>query len=153
VVRSQATSLDRPSSVQLGHPSGSGVEYLHRDPASRRRHEEGSLRSETVKYGRESQGTRTRERLRWQGPAPYTKDRPVVSSERAPHKNRIVLPNSNKHLVMSPRWGSTPRLTDWLTVSRYVPLTLTVQLAISRNHTKSWKCKCSQHWTRRTPTQ
>jgi hypothetical protein len=28
-----------------------------------------SLKSETVKYGRESQGTRTRERLRWQGPA------------------------------------------------------------------------------------
>jgi hypothetical protein len=27
--------------------------------------EKGSLKSETVKYGRESQGTRTRERLRW----------------------------------------------------------------------------------------
>jgi hypothetical protein len=26
---------------------------------------------------------------------------------------------------MSPRWGSTPRLTDWLTVSRNVTLTLT----------------------------
>jgi hypothetical protein len=31
--------------------------------------EKGSLKSETVKYGRESQGTRTQERLRWQGPA------------------------------------------------------------------------------------
>jgi hypothetical protein len=31
--------------------------------------EKGSLESETVKYGCESQGTRTRERLRWQGPA------------------------------------------------------------------------------------
>jgi hypothetical protein len=30
-------------------------------------HEKGSLKFETVKYGRESQGTRTRERLRWQG--------------------------------------------------------------------------------------
>jgi hypothetical protein len=37
----------------------------------------GGLKSETVKYGREYQGTRTRERLRWQGPAVYTKDRPV----------------------------------------------------------------------------
>jgi hypothetical protein len=36
--------------------------------------EKGSLKSETVKYGRESQGTWTRERLRWQGPAAYTKD-------------------------------------------------------------------------------
>jgi hypothetical protein len=28
------------------------------------------------------------------------------------------------YLVMSPRWGSTPRQTDWLTVSRNVTLTL-----------------------------
>jgi hypothetical protein len=52
--------------------------------------ERGSLKSETVKYGRESQGTRAPERLRWQGPAAYTKDRPVLSSERAPHKNKTV---------------------------------------------------------------
>jgi hypothetical protein len=50
--------------------------------------EKGSLKSETVKYGRESQGTRTRERLRWQGSATYTKDRPVLLSERAPTKAR-----------------------------------------------------------------
>jgi hypothetical protein len=47
--------------------------------------EKWSLKSETVKYGRKSQGTRTRERLRWQGPAAHTKDRPVLSSERASH--------------------------------------------------------------------
>jgi hypothetical protein len=47
--------------------------------------EKGSLKSETVKYGRKSQGTRTRVRLRWQGPAALTKDRPVLSSERVPH--------------------------------------------------------------------
>jgi hypothetical protein len=41
--------------------------------------EKGSLKSETVKYGREYQGTRTRERLRWQGPPAYTNDRPVLS--------------------------------------------------------------------------
>jgi hypothetical protein len=54
--------------------------------------EMGSLKSETVKYGREYQGTRTRERLRWEDPAAYTctKDRPVLSSERAPHKNKTV---------------------------------------------------------------
>jgi hypothetical protein len=38
-----------------------------------------SLRTETVKYGRKSQETRTRERLRWQGPAAHTKDRPALS--------------------------------------------------------------------------
>jgi hypothetical protein len=71
-------------------PCGGGIEYLHRDTASRRRRRKGSLKSETVKYGRESQGTRTQERLRWQGPAAYTKDRPALSSERAPHMNKPV---------------------------------------------------------------
>jgi hypothetical protein len=52
--------------------------------------EKGSLKCETVKYGLKSQGTRTRERLRWQGPAAYTKDRPDLSSERVPHKNKAV---------------------------------------------------------------
>jgi hypothetical protein len=48
--------------------------------------EKGNLKSETAKYGCESQDSGTRKRLRWQGPAAYTKDRPVLSSERAPHK-------------------------------------------------------------------
>jgi hypothetical protein len=51
----------------------------------------GSLKSETVKYGHESQGTQTRERLHWRGPAAYTKDRPSSRpSERAPQKNKTV---------------------------------------------------------------
>jgi hypothetical protein len=49
-----------------------------------------SLKSETVKYGHESKGTRTRGRLRWQGPAAYTNDRTVLSSKRAPHKNKTI---------------------------------------------------------------
>jgi hypothetical protein len=49
-----------------------------------------SLKSETVKYGREYQGTRTRGGLRWQGLAAYRKDRPILSSERAPHINKTV---------------------------------------------------------------
>jgi hypothetical protein len=50
--------------------------------------EMGSLKSETVKYGRESQGTRTLEWLRWLGPAAIVDDRSVVSSESAPHINK-----------------------------------------------------------------
>jgi hypothetical protein len=52
--------------------------------------ETGSLKSETVKYGCESQGNRIRERLFWQEPAACTNDRPVLSSERALHKNKTV---------------------------------------------------------------
>jgi hypothetical protein len=48
------------------------------------------LRSQTIKYDHESKRTGTRERLRWQGPAAYTKDRPFLFSERAPHKNKTV---------------------------------------------------------------
>jgi hypothetical protein len=62
--------------------------------------EKESLKSETVKYGRKSQGTRTRERLCWQGPAAQTKDRPALSSERSPHgiKNVTV-----RHIPFSVR--------------------------------------------------
>jgi hypothetical protein len=53
--------------------------------------EKGSLKSETVKYGHETKETRTEERLRWRGPVAYTKDRPVLSSERAPAKTTIIV--------------------------------------------------------------
>jgi hypothetical protein len=52
--------------------------------------EKGSLKSETVKYGHQCPGIRIRERLRWRGPAAYTKDRPIFLSKRAPHKNKTV---------------------------------------------------------------
>jgi hypothetical protein len=50
--------------IKKSHPFGAGVKYLHRNP--------GSLKSETVKYGHESQ------------------DRTVLSSERAPQKNKTI---------------------------------------------------------------
>jgi hypothetical protein len=50
--------------------------------------EKGSLEPETVKYGRESQGTRTREWLRWRGPVEIANDRPLLSSERTLHINK-----------------------------------------------------------------
>jgi hypothetical protein len=52
--------------------------------------EKGSLKSETVNYGHGSEMTQTRERLRWRGPAAYTKDRPALSSERAPQENQTI---------------------------------------------------------------
>jgi hypothetical protein len=52
--------------------------------------EKGSLKSDTVKYGHESQGIRIRERLGWRGPAAYTKDRSVLSLEKALRKNKTV---------------------------------------------------------------
>jgi hypothetical protein len=65
--------------------------------------------------------------VRWQGSAAYTKDRPVHSSERAPHEYKTVTVKSNKYMVMSSRWGSTPRLTDWQIISRIVTLTWNIR--------------------------
>jgi hypothetical protein len=46
---------------------------------------------------------------------------------------------------MSPRWGSTPRLTDWLTVSRNMTLTLTIKL--NWNIHESVVGYSSKHWS------
>jgi hypothetical protein len=50
--------------------------------------EKGSLESDTVNYGHESHGSRTRKCLHWQGPGAIVNDRPVLSSERAPRINK-----------------------------------------------------------------
>jgi hypothetical protein len=52
--------------------------------------EEESLESETVKYDQESHGTRTRKSLRWREPAEILNDRPLLSSQRAPHINKLA---------------------------------------------------------------
>jgi hypothetical protein len=85
--------------------------------------EKRSLKYETVKYGHESYGTRTRKWLPWQGPAAIVNDRPVLSSERAPKNNKPATV-SNKDLVVSPRWVLHPRQTGRLTVGRNVRLRL-----------------------------
>jgi hypothetical protein len=54
---------------------------------------------------------------------------PSSRQRRRPTKTRPYLSKSNKYLVMSPRWGSTPRFTNWLTASRNVTSTLTVDRA------------------------
>jgi hypothetical protein len=41
--------------------------------------EKGSLKSETVNYGHESHGSRTRKSLHWQGPGAIVNDRPALS--------------------------------------------------------------------------
>jgi hypothetical protein len=83
--------------------------------------EKESLKSETVKYGRKSQGTTTEKDCAGKGPATYTKDRPVLSSERASHgiKNVTVrhIPCGNKNLVASPGWVLYTK-TDWPTDRR-----------------------------------
>jgi hypothetical protein len=106
----------------LSHPCGGGVEYLHRDPASRRRRRKGKSQIWDSKIWsrvpRDSDPTKT---LR-QGPAAYTKDRSVLSSERMPHKKQ----DRNCQTVIN-IWSRAPDgaghqdlLTDWPSVAMWL---------------------------------
>jgi hypothetical protein len=98
--------------------------------------EKGSLKSETVKYG-----TRTRQRLRWQRPAAYAKDRPVLSSEWAPHKN-----DRNCQTVIN--------IWSWA-VSRNATLTLTLRSVscCEMSRIESSSGDGSRRWLRRNGKQ
>jgi hypothetical protein len=112
-------------------PCGGGIAYLHHSTASHRRRQRGSLESDTVKYSRKSHGTRTREWLRWRGPAAIVNDRLILSSERMLHKDydRRCSIEKKKFWPWVSR-GSASRWTDWwLTATRKVNLTLTVTRA------------------------
>jgi hypothetical protein len=65
----------------------------------------------------------------------HTQDRPTLSSDRAPsHGQDSNCQTVNKYLVLSPRRGSTPRQTEWLTVSRNVTLTWLWDLSTCCNY-------------------
>jgi hypothetical protein len=70
---------------------GGGVEYLHRDRASRRRRrkEKSNVRDSKI-WSRVPRDSDPRRITLWWGPTAYSKDRPVLSLERTPHKNKTV---------------------------------------------------------------
>jgi hypothetical protein len=110
--------------------------------------EKGSLKSETVKSCHESQETRTRETLRWRGPAAIVNDKPVPSSERAPTSTNPQLSDSNKNLVVSPRWVLYSRQNGQLIVGRNITLTLTLTLTL-KNRQVEWSCRSEWTWARK----
>jgi hypothetical protein len=66
----------------IGYPCGGGVEYLQRDPASRRKRRKGKPQMRDSKiWSRDPRDSDPRETA-----LAYIKDRPDLSSERAPHK-------------------------------------------------------------------
>jgi hypothetical protein len=52
-----------------------------------------------------------------------TNDRPILVREGAPTSTEPQMSDSNKNLVLGPRWALTPKLTGRLTVGRNVTLT------------------------------
>jgi hypothetical protein len=102
--------------------------------------EKGSLKSESVKYGHEYQGTRTRERLRWRGPSAYIKEtRPLVregASQKQDRNCQTVIntriwswaPDGVRHQDLLIDWPSVVMwlwlwlwLWNWLHLSSEVP--------------------------------
>jgi hypothetical protein len=49
----------------------------------------------------------------------------VLRSKKEPRNDKPALSDSNKHLVLGPRWGLTQRLLGRLTVRRNVTFSLT----------------------------
>jgi hypothetical protein len=94
--------------LQLLSPYGVWSEYLHRSPASRTGRRKGSLKSERVKYD-----------LRWRVPTAIVYNRCDLSLEResAPTQQTRNCLDSNKNLVVSPRWMLYSK-TDWSTDRR-----------------------------------
>jgi hypothetical protein len=75
------------------------------------------LESETVKYGRESYGTRTREWLRWRVPTAIVNDRPILSSERMLYKDYDRRSSIEKKILAVSLKGLGAK-TNWLAVNR-----------------------------------
>jgi hypothetical protein len=69
---------------------GGGVEYFHRDPASRRRRrKEKSHISDSKIWSRVPRDSDSRKAALARASS-IAKDRPVLSSKRTPHKNKTV---------------------------------------------------------------
>jgi hypothetical protein len=116
-------TVSRNSTLTWLYPCLGGFECLHRDRGRRRRQREGKHQV----WGSKIWSRKTR--LARASSIYKRHTRPLIR-EGAP-ENKTVTVKSNEYLVMSPRWGSTPRLTDWLTVSRNVTLTLTLTPVVS----------------------
>jgi hypothetical protein len=84
----------------------------------------GILRSETVKRGNESCGTRTREWLRWRGSAVIICCRSILSSERRTTLTNPQLSDSNKVWSGAPDECLIPRQTGRQTVGGNTTLIL-----------------------------
>jgi hypothetical protein len=114
--------------VKLGYPVLRGKQIREFGPPGC-----GSLKSETVKYGHESRGSQTWERLRWRGPAATVNYRSVFSSERASNFNKPAALTVAKIWSWAPNGYHTPGQTGQLTVGRNMTLTWTCQLRRDRH--------------------
>jgi hypothetical protein len=97
------------------NPCGGRVQYLHRDPAGRRRRRKGKSQIWDSKiWSRVPKDSDPRKIVLARASSIYKRQTRPLVREGAPQKQDRNC-QTNKYLVMSPRGDSTPRLTDWLT--------------------------------------
>jgi hypothetical protein len=100
-------------------PCGGGVEYLHRDPASRRRRRKwkSQIRDSQI-WTRVPRDSGQRKRALAKASSTYDRQiRPLVR-EGAPREQDRNCHTSNKDLVVSPKWVLCSK-TDWPADRRY----------------------------------
>jgi hypothetical protein len=97
---------------QCNSPCGGGIEYLHRDPASRRRRRKGKSQMWDSKiWSRDPRDSDQRKIALARASSIYkSQTRPLVR-EGAPQEDRNCH-TSNKDLVVSPKWVPYTK-TDW----------------------------------------
>jgi hypothetical protein len=77
-----------------------------------------SIKSETVKYGREYHGTRIREWMRWRGTAVTVNNRHILSSERMLCKNYDCVCSFEEKKILAVCLEGLGAKTKWLAVYR-----------------------------------
>jgi hypothetical protein len=104
---------------RVSSPCGGGVDYLHRSPVSHRRQRKGKSRMWDSKiWSQVPRDLDPRKTTMVRTSSIYKRQTCPLIREGAPQRH-----DRNRQRVINV-WGSTPRLTDWLTVSRNVILTL-----------------------------
>jgi hypothetical protein len=114
------------------NPCGGGFEYLHRDPASRRRRRKGTTQIwDSIRWSRVPRHSNPR-KTRLARAAPYTKHRLVLSLERAPQKDRnyhrliniwLWAADWARHQDLLIDW---PSVAMWLWLAEFLTVTNTI---------------------------
>jgi hypothetical protein len=97
------------------YPCGGRVKYVHHDPVSCRRRRKGKSQIWDIKiYLQVWRDSDLRKTVLARASSIYKRQTHPLVREGDP-QNQDHNYQTNKYVVMSPRWSSTPRLTDWLT--------------------------------------
>jgi hypothetical protein len=100
------------------YPCGGGVEYLHRDPASRRRRQKGKSQIWDSKIWSQVPGdSDPRKTALTSASSTYKRQTQPLVREGAPQEQDRNCHTSNQDLVVSPRWVPYSK-TDWPTDRR-----------------------------------